>query len=116
MTVHRDTYLLILIDSVKSLFILTAPTLKKTTACSGTEGAETMAMCNECKDRKTVVCPECDGTGNRYYVAVLDIWESDCGSCFGSGVIACSACHLERPLVGLRPDAAASWSLPAPPA
>ncbi|WP_224957069.1 hypothetical protein [Geomonas subterranea] len=72
-----------------------------------------MAICKDCRDKKIVTCPECGGTGNRYYVPVLDIWESDCSVCFGSGTITCPACE-ENPFGAALPRPAA-WTPPPPP-
>ncbi|GFO63679.1 hypothetical protein M1B72_08755 [Geomonas paludis] len=71
-----------------------------------------MGICKDCHDKKVVTCPECAGTGNRYYVAVLDIWESDCSSCFGSGMVTCPVCAV-TPLGALRPSPSATWNAAA---
>ncbi len=51
-----------------------------------------MAICPECEGKKVVQCVKCDGKGNRYFVPVLDIWETDC-DCYGSGVVTCTMCN-----------------------
>jgi DnaJ-class molecular chaperone len=73
-----------------------------------------MGICSDCKGKKVVTCPECGGTGNRYYVPVLDIWESDCSACFGSGLVACKVCETSPLGSGLtrRP---AAWAPPPAP-
>lgn len=51
-----------------------------------------MTICPECEGEKVVRCTKCDGNGNKYFVPVLDIWETDC-DCYGSGVVTCSVCN-----------------------
>lgn len=52
-----------------------------------------MTICSECEGKKIISCPTCDGAGNKYFVPVLDIWESDCTECYGSGVVTCTMCN-----------------------
>lgn len=74
-----------------------------------------MGICIDCKGKRIVTCPECGGTGNRYYVAVLDIWESDCSVCFGSGTISCPSCEARPMGLGITRGPVAWTPPPAPP-
>lgn len=51
-----------------------------------------MFVCPQCEGKKTVTCPTCDGNGLKYFVPVLDIWESDCNECYGTGHVKCPVC------------------------
>jgi len=52
-----------------------------------------MSICSSCCGNRVTSCTACDGNGNRYYVPVLDIWDSDCSVCHGSGLVTCTTCH-----------------------
>lgn len=52
-----------------------------------------MFVCPQCEGKMTIKCPTCDGNGLKYFVPVLDIWESDCGECYGTGHVKCPVCE-----------------------
>lgn len=52
-----------------------------------------MFMCPQCEGKKTIKCPTCDGNGLKFFVPVLDIWESDCNECYGVGHVRCPVCE-----------------------
>ena len=52
-----------------------------------------MAVCPKCEGKKAITCPSCNGDGHRYFVPVLDFWESGCSKCYGVGTITCNICE-----------------------
>jgi len=51
-----------------------------------------MYLCPKCEGGKTIKCPTCGGKDNKYFVPVLDFWESDCTECYGLGTVKCPDC------------------------
>ena len=51
-----------------------------------------MNNCSSCEGSGTVTCPTCGGEGLKYFVPILDIWESGCSACYGLGTVLCPDC------------------------
>lgn len=62
-----------------------------------------MFVCPQCEGKKAVKCPTCDGNGLRYFVPVLDFWESDCTECYGTGEVKCPCCDGVGEISGMLP-------------